>query len=276
MPQPCPPTNATHSSPAILTVNTGFFANLDAGDGRGSTLAAAMHRAAGMTRLSFHRLAPVAVCAALAFNAACGSVTPVTGPTSTDASATSSPSPSPAPNPAPTPSPTPSCTTTITDLPATVSNAEGRYTFAVVTPSNCTWTASTDVPWADIAPGSGQGATAMLLVVAANTNPDTRTATVTVNGQTARVVQNPPGCSYSVAPTTLDVNADSTGTSVTVTTTPGCGWTASASESWISPRVTSGSGSATIVFDITASRGDARHAFLTVAGQRVEVTQQGR
>jgi hypothetical protein len=116
----------------------------------------------------------------------------------------------------------------------------------------------------------------MLLVIAENTNKDTRTVTVTVNGASARVVQNPPGCTYTLSTTSLNVNADSTGTSVGLTATVGCPWTATASESWITPRTASGTGSATIGFDITPSLGDARHAFLTIAGQRVDVTQQGR
>lgn len=117
----------------------------------------------------------------------------------------------------------------------------------------------------------------MTLIVAENTNRDPRTVTVTVNGATASVVQNPPGCSYTLSPTTLDVNASSESASVGLTATAGCPWTATSSESWITPRTASGTGSATVVFDIMPNPGlDPRRAFLTIANQRVTVTQQGR
>ena len=116
----------------------------------------------------------------------------------------------------------------------------------------------------------------MILVVAQNETRDARTVTVTVNGQATRIVQNGVGCSYSVSPSTLDLNADTTSGSVTLTATPGCTWTASSSESWIRVLPASGSGSSTIALDITANPGDVRHAFLTIAGQRINVTQHGR
>ena len=116
----------------------------------------------------------------------------------------------------------------------------------------------------------------MILVVAQNETRDARTITVTVNGQATRVVQNGVGCFYSVTPSTLDVNADTTNASVTLTATAGCTWTASSSESWIRVLPVSGSGSSAIALDISANSGDVRHAFLTIAGQRVNVTQRGR
>ena len=116
----------------------------------------------------------------------------------------------------------------------------------------------------------------MVLVVAQNETRDSRTITVTVNGQPTRVVQNGVGCSYAVSASVLDLNADTTSGSVTLTATPGCTWTATSSEGWIRLLPSSGSGSSVIALDITANSGDVRHASLTVAGQRVSVTQGGR
>jgi hypothetical protein len=116
----------------------------------------------------------------------------------------------------------------------------------------------------------------LTLTVAPNSIPNARTATVVVNGLALRVIQTAAGCSYAVSPAGLDLNADSSGASIALTATPGCGWGATASESWIRVLTPSGMGSATISLAISSNSGDVRHAFLTVAGQRVNVTQQTR
>ena len=197
-----------------------------------------------------------------------------TGPTPSQ-----SPTPSPTPSPSPAPSPAPSgptCSAGVVGLPASVPEASGRYPFAVSTPASCTWTARTDVSWADIAPGSGQGDAPLILAIAQNDTRSTRTVTVTVNGEATRLVQAGVGCSYALSPSVLDVNADATNRSIVVTTLTGCTWTAASSESWIRVQPATGSGSGTVTVDIAASTGDVRHAFMTIAGQRVNVTQQRR
>ena len=161
-------------------------------------------------------------------------------------------------------------------LPSTLPEASGRYSFAVSTPANCGWTARTDASWADIAPGSGQGDAPLILAVTQNDTRNTRTLTVTVNGEATRVVQAGVGCSYSLSPTVLDVNADETNRPIVLTTLTGCAWAATSSEGWIRVQPASGSGSGTIAVDIAAHTGDVRHAFVTIAGQRVNVTQQRR
>jgi hypothetical protein len=132
------------------------------------------------------------------------------------------------------------------------------------------------VSWADVAPGSGQGDGALVLTVARNENHDARTATVTVNGQSSRVIQNAYRCPFTLNPTSLDLNYNTNNASIVLTTTPGCPWTATASESWIRAVPSSGTGSATIALEIATNPGDVRNAFLTIAGQRVNVTQQRR
>jgi hypothetical protein len=55
-----------------------------------------------------------------------------------------------------------------------------------------------------------------------------------------------------------EYNGDSTGGSVTLTTSPGCEWSASSSEAWIRIRPTSGSGSAVLALDIDTNLGAER------------------
>jgi len=121
------------------------------------------------------------------------------------------------------------------------------------------------------------GSGAVTLTLEPNPVRDARTATVTVNAQTFRVVQDAARCTYTVSPASLDATFDTPTLTVTVTVSvAGCPWTATASESWIRPRTSSGSGTAAITIDIDQNTGDVRHAFLTIAGQRVNVTQRGR
>ena len=113
-----------------------------------------------------------------------------------------------------------------------------------------------------------------MLNINENTRLDARTLTVTINTQSFRIVQNVPSCSYTLAPTSLDESGGGGSARVTLTTGQDCFWTASASEGWIRVLNTSGVGSAIINLDLALNPSDVRHAFLTIAGQRVNVTQR--
>jgi hypothetical protein len=174
------------------------------------------------------------------------------------------------------------CAAQVTGLPSSIATDGGRFTFTITTGAGCAWSAQTNTTWADVAPGSGQGTATPVLTAAANTRTDARTLTITVNGQSFQVAQNAmptapvPVCSYLVDPTSLEEGPDAGTAEVTVTTLPGCAWTATASEGWITMLTSSGTGSARIKIEVTANTGDVRHAFLTVAGRRVDVRQRAR
>src|SRR5687768_18594570 len=112
------------------------------------------------------------------------------------------PSPTPSPNPATIP--IPDCWANITDLRTSIPGAGGRFQFGIGTSSSCSWTARTDVAWADVAPGSGQGNASPTLNVNANTTFFTRQFTVNVNGQVIQATQAGANCSYTVDPTSLE------------------------------------------------------------------------
>jgi hypothetical protein len=115
-----------------------------------------------------------------------------------------------------------------------------------------------------------------MLNVNENPNRDARTVTVTVNSQSFRVTQNAVGCGYSLNPSSIDASAEGGTATVALSATSGCMWTAVASESWIRVLTPNGTGSATVRLDVAANPSDVRHAFVTIAGQRVNVTQQRR
>lgn len=188
-----------------------------------------------------------------------------------------SPSPSPSPTPNPTPSPTPSgCSASVSGLPTAIPGQGGRFQFAIGVSSACAWTARTDVGWADVSPGSGNGNASPTLNVTQNATFFTRQFTVTVNGQNFPFTQAGANCSYSVDPTSLEESFEEGRASVNVYTAEGCGWTVTASESWIRLLTPTGTGSATIYIELAQNGGGERNASITVAGIRVNVKQRQR
>lgn len=150
----------------------------------------------------------------------------------------------------------------------------GRYQFSISLPATCQWTSRTDQSWADVAPGSGDGNATPVLNINENPRSDSRTLTVTINGQSFRTIQNVPTCAYTLDPASLEESGGGGSARIVLTTGAACSWTATASESWIRVLTTSGVGSATINLELATNGGDVRHAFLTIAGQRVNVTQR--
>jgi hypothetical protein len=209
--------------------------------------------------------------------AACGSGSDNASTPTSPSPVAASPSPSPSPSPTPTPSPgSAGCNATVTGLPSTVGGGTNRYTFSIAIATSCAWTARTDVNWADVAPGSGNGNGTPTLTVNENGTFFGRSFVVTINGQNFTVSQAQTTCSFSLDRNTLDVSADGETQMIQVTTSEGCGWTASASESWIRVVTTSGTGTSRVYFEIAPNTGDVRHAYVTIAGLRVDVTQRRR
>ena len=217
-----------------------------------------------MMRLLLSRLAPFALALAIAACSGGDGTTP-------------SPSPSPVPSAAPAPSPgsSPStCSATVTDLPSSIPARGGVFTFGVAVGSTCAWSARTDVTWADVTPGSGQGSGRPLLQVGEHTRLDTRTLTVTVNGRAFAITQNGIGCVYTVNPVTLEVADQGGQVSFSLSTMAGCSWSAASSVGWITVGTPTGSGGGSIILQVAANVGDVRQGFVTIAGQRVTITQR--
>jgi hypothetical protein len=165
---------------------------------------------------------------------------------------------------------------TVSGVPSNVPSPTGQYRFSISAPSNCAWTARTDTGWADIAPGSGNGDATATLNVNENELFSPRTFTVTVNTQSFQVTQYTPGCSYNVDPASLDESGSGGVARVTIATGSNCGWTATASEGWLRVNNTGGTGAAVVLIDVAPNPGDVRHAYLTVAGRHINVTQRRR
>ena len=164
------------------------------------------------------------------------------------------------------------CTYSI--APATLgSGAQGaRGTITVTTAPACPWTATSNVNWIEIGPelGSGPGAVSVTVLP---TNGPPRTGTAVVAGQMFTVTQSQ-GCVYQVQPAAHTVDAAGGSRTVTVSTAQGCAWTASSDVPWIQIQSASpGSGNGLVTFAVSASTGPTRSGTLTVAGQKVTVSQ---
>ena len=86
-----------------------------------------------------------------------------------------------------------------------------------------------------------------------------------------------PTCTFTLSTTSMTMGAAGGAGSVSVTTGSTCAWTASSGASWITATGgTSATGSGAFTFTVAALAGTApRTGTLTVAGQAVNVTQQG-
>ena len=84
---------------------------------------------------------------------------------------------------------------------STASAAGGSSAFDVNTTAACGWTSSGVPAWITGVPASGTGTTTINFTVAANPDPSSRSANITIGGQTFMVSQAAASCSFSLNPT---------------------------------------------------------------------------
>jgi uncharacterized protein (TIGR03437 family) len=83
-----------------------------------------------------------------------------------------------------------------------------------------------------------------------------------------------PSCTYSVSPTALQAPAVGSNLTVSIQTTNACPWTVSGVPNWASVSgASSGTGSATVTFAVSANSGSARSAAILIAGVSVTINQ---
>jgi len=171
-----------------------------------------------------------------------------------------------------------SCVPTFSPASASLSKDSQTGSFNFSMPSICNWTATSNATsWLTVTSGaSGSGAGAVGYSVAANSGPQ-RVGTITVNGQAFTVTQAPnqTSCNYSLNTPGKSVSEQASSDFFQLTTGAGCAWTATSNAtSWLTVNPpTSGSGSATINYSVTANGGAQRVGIITVGGQTFTVTQ---
>jgi hypothetical protein len=171
------------------------------------------------------------------------------------------------------------CSYSLSSTSVSAPAAAGSSSVDITTASSCAWTAVVNVPWLKLTgAASGTGNATVSFSIAENTNTSPRSGTLTIAGQTVTVDQaaaRPPSCSYTVAPLTIPAGSDAGSSSVDVTTTSTCPWTATSNDSWLTlTGATSGTGNGTVPIAIAANPdSSSRSGTLTVARQTVTVNQ---
>lgn len=146
------------------------------------------------------------------------------------------------------------------------------------------WSAAVDdafMSWIHITSGSTYTGAQTVQYTVDATNGPVRTGTMTIAGHSFAITQGT-GCVFSIGPTSMSVGSAAGPASqpVTITTGPGCAWTASSSNvPWItgfSPTSGSGPGTVTFTFSVAGNTsGSSRSGMLAIAGQTLSVTQAG-
>jgi len=144
----------------------------------------------------------------------------------------------------------------------------------------------TQVTWSNSRGGSGTASfvspnwTVKEVVLQSGTNVITVTAwdaAGNTGSDSITVTYNPPGCSYTINPTSRTHGSAAGSGSVSVATGSGCAWTVLNNAGWITVTSgSSGSGNGAVSYSITAnSSTSSRSGVLTIGGQTYTVTQQG-
>jgi hypothetical protein len=177
--------------------------------------------------------------------------------------------------------PSPVCSVAIAPASQAFAEDGGTSTVTVVTATGCPWTAASSVDWLVITSGSsGVGPGTVLYSARPNAAAESRTATVSVESQRHTVTQSgrtPPPCTFALAPDRTDVGKDAIDGSFSVSTAPGCAWTASSTAPWLA--VTAGSpgvGPGLVAYTIARNTNYAgRDAGIVVGDRTFAVHQSG-
>ena len=169
--------------------------------------------------------------------------------------------------------PASSCSFTISPTAQAFGASGGSGIVTVTTSANCSWTASSNAAWVTISGGAtGTGSGTVAFNVAANTGTVSRSATLTIGGKSFTVTEGGP-CSFGLSPWLISAPAAGISGSITVTTQPGCSWTATTASAWITVSG-SGVGSGTVAYTVQPNTGTlARSGSVTVGNVSVGVNQ---
>ena len=169
------------------------------------------------------------------------------------------------------------CQPTISTPTATFPSAGGTGTATVGVSRECEWSASSNASWIAITAGSrGQGDGTITYRVDANADPVTRRGALSVGGSEAELSQDAAPCRYDVSAPAMPVSSDGGATAIAVRTHQACSWTAASADGWAGASPAAGKGDAAVQLTVAPNDGAPRTTILTIAGQRITVTQLER
>jgi hypothetical protein len=165
------------------------------------------------------------------------------------------------------------CTYSFAPSSVSVSSAATSGTFTVTPSDACSWTPTSSATWLTVS-GGGVGPGVVTYGVQPNTTGSTRFATARVGIAVFNVTQLAP-CDYSISPTSVALSNGALNSSVSVSTAPGCTWTASSPVSWVTiTGNSSGTGSGSVTYSVGANASNQfRSATLNIAGDAFTVNQ---
>jgi len=169
------------------------------------------------------------------------------------------------------------CPVTVAADPATFGAAGGGGTLTVSTNRECSWSATSSANWLQLGAGaSGQGDGKIAFNVMTNGDPSQRRGAITISDQQVSISQDAAACVFTV-PSRDTVSADGERRTLNVTANGAdCSWTARSETSWLTiVQGSQGRGSGQVVYEAQPTKGPVRSGDLTVAGQRVAVSQGG-
>jgi hypothetical protein len=173
--------------------------------------------------------------------------------------------------------PTPTCSFTLSGRSQSFSSAGGPGTVAVDTGAQCSWTVEGASGWINLqSPLSTTGPGTVTFAVQPNASSDGREKSLMIAGTAFNVTQaGQAACAFSITPESKSISDQGGDGQVQVTTTSGCGWTATSNAAWITlagdPR---GSGSGAVRYSVSENKGSAsRSGSVTIAGLTFSVNQ---
>lgn len=174
------------------------------------------------------------------------------------------------------PAPVSKCGVSVAAPGAPVPARGGSGEVAVTTARECAWSAASESGWLTIKAGaSGQGDGTVQFEAGSNPDPALRRGSIVLNNQRAEIMQAAGECTFALAEEAAAF--DPAGGSGRVEVRPSsalCTWTAAADADWISIRSgATGTGTATVSFDVAPTAGAPRTGSILVAGRRFTVTQ---
>jgi Viral BACON domain/Putative binding domain, N-terminal len=167
------------------------------------------------------------------------------------------------------------CPVTAVADPATFGVGGGSGTLTISTNRECTWSATSSANWLQLTAGSsGQGNANIAFSVTANADPAQRRGAIAIGEQQVPISQDAASCVFTV-PARDTVSADGERRTLNVTANgPDCSWIARSETDWLTVvQGSQGRGNGQVVYEAPPTRGPSRSGELTIAGQRVIVSQ---
>jgi hypothetical protein len=159
-----------------------------------------------------------------------------------------------------------------------MSHTGGRTSVNISAPNGCAWRASSSDTWARLLSDSGTGSGTVEIDVSANSGAE-RTATISIADQSMVLVQaarasNLPGCTTGLDPNDRTFGPTGGDGSVRVAAPSGCSWSAAASASWIELSGSSGTGTDTVRYRVTANTSTSLRTGTIVIDGRTHTVRQ--